>query len=91
MANHLPDVTLTNEWQDLTEIYDNIADVKITVQAKFVETCYVFSGTSFPNDGDAPDNAISDGSLLRSGQAITGSASNWFVKGKGKISVFVED
>lgn len=86
MAYHIPDITITDEWMNLTDLYPEIVDRKVTIQAKFVEKAYIFAGSEYDLDEDSKS-----GSLLLSGTAITGTASSWQIRGKGTVSIFVED
>lgn len=79
------DVKLTKDWQDLTSLsgYEDCADVVITVAAKYANPAYVFVGGTTPPEGD-------NGLLLLNGTGVSGTASHWWIKGSGTISVLVE-
>ncbi len=82
---HLPDYELTEEWVDITTLpqYADLPGKDATVQGKYVREAYIWIG---PSEPDNPD----DGSLLLTAMAFRQVADNWFVKGKGRLSIFLE-
>jgi hypothetical protein len=80
------DFRLTDTWVDLTALdaYSDIADVEISLYAKYVNPCYVFVGSA-----EAPSD-FDEGVLLSKGDKLTSTAGHWWVKGSGKISILVE-
>lgn len=78
-------VVENSDWVDLTTVtgYQNIANVPITIQAKFVEAIYVFvGGATKPADKN-------DGMLLLTEASISETSDHWWVRGKGRISILV--
>jgi hypothetical protein len=77
-------VQLNNDWQDLCAIFEDIADVDVTIQAKKSYRSQIIFG------GDTPPGP-DDGALeLTEGQSVRGSASHIWAKGGGFLVVHVE-
>ncbi len=87
MGRSVNDVVLTEDWVDIAALpgYSGIVNKKTTVQAKYVAgASYIFIGGNTPPSGD-------NGLLFLTGTAVTQTSDHWWVKGKGRLAVLIEE
>jgi hypothetical protein len=86
MAKSYPDFIMTGSWQDIAAAtgYTTIANQKVTIQQKSGFSMLVFmGGASAPGE--------KDGIAMTRAKAVTGTSDHFWVKGKGRAAVLVED
>jgi hypothetical protein len=86
MAQGFPDISLSGEWQDITQMagYMSIANQTVTLQAKYGYAALVyFGGASAP--------AGVSGFKLAPDESYTGTSDHVWVRGSGSIAIGLED
>jgi hypothetical protein len=84
MAQSYPDIIGDRDWQDIVDVHPEIANQRVTIQAKGSTFNHVYFGGAEPP-------AERDGLQLPSGVSATGTAAHIWVRGDCRYAILVED
>jgi hypothetical protein len=89
MATSFPNITVTDEWQDICQINGDLYNEKVMIQNRGTSFVYVYFGEG-PINGEEPNPC--DGFELKPGEIIEGTSNLYiWVRGAGAVALLVGD